>query len=428
MIVVCEPQCRSISHEKVNSGFLTALRLAYPDDELRLYAHASHNEALRDILSHDKVAVDRLDYRSLTFEDSYSFRGLIFNYRALRRLFLECKASGVHRVFFLSFSPALLHLVKRLKAEAPFRDFQFSLVLHGDFENIAGPSTLLGPAPVSEPLGDKLRSLSLGQLPRRAAAFVRDQARYHYGRGHRALFDRLFRTKEQLLWRSSPDFHYIALSPHIAKNAAQYIDTDALDIRTVMMPINLAPIAPAPRNDKLRFATFGYGDVPALLTVARHLSALGITRDYEVRVIGMGHRAFAAYPHFTTPSTDRRLSRAEMETHARDIDIFLVLYGPDRYRLSCSGSILEALSYVKPVLHLPNACIDEFDRADAPIGFRCADLSALAAKMKALIEAGAAADDELALRRHNLLALREHFAMTRLAQQVREATTFAGRQ
>ena len=53
MIVVCEPQCKSISHEKVNSGFIYGLRLAYPLETIRLYADASHIKALKEILIHD---------------------------------------------------------------------------------------------------------------------------------------------------------------------------------------------------------------------------------------------------------------------------------------------------------------------------------------------------------------------------------------
>ena len=50
MIVICEPQCKSFSHEKVNSGFLYALRLAFPNDRLVFYAHYSHIVSIKSIL------------------------------------------------------------------------------------------------------------------------------------------------------------------------------------------------------------------------------------------------------------------------------------------------------------------------------------------------------------------------------------------
>jgi hypothetical protein len=426
LIVVCEPQCKGLSHEKVNSGFLTALRLAYPDQPIVLYADPSHSDALKSVLANDGVRLSDIEYRSFPVVEGYSLRGIWAGYRALQSLFTEIAQLGVTKVFFLSFSPSILHVIKRLKMQRQFAAFRFSFVLHGDFENVAGPSTLAATTTttVHEPLALKLRSIELRELPSRTIRFLRDQLKYHYDRNHQALFGRLLTTKAQLLWRHSADYKYIALSPHIIRNVAQYIDPIALNMCVVSMPINFAPVLPAPRNDKIIFATFGYGDVPALLTVADRLSKLTLKRDYEVRVIGLGHRAFAAYPKFVTLSHDRALTRAEMERHARDVDAFLILYDHNRYRLSCSGSILEALSYCKPVLHLPNDCIDEFDRPTAPIGFRCDNLSELAIKMKSLIDTYPDDTTELDQRRQNVLRLRERLAIPQLLKQLRDSFTF----
>ena len=426
MIVVCEPQCKGLSHEKVNSGFLTALRLAYPSEQIVLYADPSHIDALRSVLANDGVHLSGIEYRSFPAVEGYSFRGMWANYRAFQSLFTEIAKLGISKVFFLSFSPSILHVIKRLKMRREFTAFRFSFVLHGDFENVAGPSTLAATTTttVHEPLARKLRSIELRKLPARTIRFLRDQLKYHYDRNHQALFGHLFTTKAQLLWRHSADYKYIALSPHIIRNVTQYLDPIALNICVVSMPINFAPVLPAPRNDKIVFATFGYGDVPALLALADRLSKLTLKRDYEVRIIGLGHRAFAAYPKFVTFSHDRALTRAEMEHHARDVDAFLILYDHNRYRLSCSGSILEALSYCKPVLHLPNDCIDEFDRSTAPIGFRCDDLPALATKMKSLIDSYPDDTSELDLRRQNVLRLREQLAIPQLLTQLRDSFTF----
>ena len=58
MIIICEPQCKYLSHEKVNSGFIYGIRLAYPQEKLRFYADISHIEAIKKILIHDNIIIE----------------------------------------------------------------------------------------------------------------------------------------------------------------------------------------------------------------------------------------------------------------------------------------------------------------------------------------------------------------------------------
>ena len=76
-----------------------------------------------------------------------------------------------------------------------------------------------------------------------------------------------------------------------------------------------------------------------------------------------------------------------MEELAQDIDAFLILYEPHRYRLSCSGSIVEALSMHKPIFYLENECIRAFDHIpDVPLGISAPNVSQLAEHMSRFIE------------------------------------------
>ena len=137
MIFVCEPQCRGISHEKVNSGFLTLARRAFPDDVLRLYADPTHRRALEEILVRDGVTIDRVEHRAIVLDDALSVRGALAYYRLFKRMFAEAVAEGVERVLFLSSSPVLLHVLKRLRSNPAFAKIRIAFVLHADFEDIA---------------------------------------------------------------------------------------------------------------------------------------------------------------------------------------------------------------------------------------------------------------------------------------------------
>jgi hypothetical protein len=416
MIVVCEPQCTGTSHEKVNSGFLTLVRRAYPGEVIRFYADRSHVENLQQILALDGVSVEPLEHRDLDVRDANSVSGVVSYQRQFKRMLRDAEADGCREILFLSGNPMLLHLLKRLNTELRLR---LAFVLHADFEDVGNAqfADVHGTAVPEPTLRQKLGMIELRELPAKTANYVKARVAARYAR----IWKERFRTREQLLWRAGDDYHYIALAPHVAVNAAEYLDLSKVHLHVVEMPINFAPQKPVPANDHLKFATFGYGDPASLRAVVDHLAELRPERDYEIRIIGMDNRTLENIPHVSCPSPGKALPRAEMERYAEDIDAFLILYGRDRYRLSCSGSILEAISYVKPVIHIGNACVEAFDRAERPIGFRCDDLAAAAALMKRMIDDPAAYRNTLQERRNNILSLRAELAMDKLAPKLRAA-------
>jgi len=419
VIVVCEPQCTGASHEKVNSGFLALLQHAYPGEAIRLYADPSHSAALEAILAHDGVSLDGIEHRAISVRDAFGVRGALAYYRQFTRMLEDTVEAGCDRVLFLSTSPLLLHVLKRLKARAAFAHLCFAFVLHAEFEDIANERFReVATTAIAEPsLLAKLRSIRIAELPGKVVGLVTRKVSTRYTKAWKSRF----RIREQLSWRHGDEISYIALSPHVVTNAASYIDVDALHVRAVEMPINFAAPTPPPANHHLKLATFGYGDPAALRKVIDHLDRMPITHSYEIRIIGMDNRGLENHPNVYCPSPGKPLARADMERHATDIDAFLILYDRSRYQLSCSGAIFEALSYVKPVLHIGNACVEQFDRSEAPIGFGCADLEELARMIAAMIEDYPGHLPALAQRRQNILQMRAKLGMENLAPKLRAA-------
>lgn len=418
MIVVCEPQCEGLSHEKVNSGFLTLVRRTFPDEQVRVYAADSHRDALRSILAHDRVQIDNLEFRSFRVRDAYSVRGIAGYHRAFARMLNETVAAGCNDLLFLSTSPVLMHLLKRLHQRPAFAHLRFAFVMHADLEDVANDQyrEVAGTVVAEPTLLEKLRSISPLELPGKVAGLIGRQLSSRYNR----VFATRFRTREELVSQPSDLYRLIALSPHVVENARAYLDVDAIGMRAIEMPINFAPLAKPVATSHLKFATFGYGDPGALRVVVEELDRLAPRNPYELRIIGMDNRGLEHHPHVTCPSPGKRLVRAEMELLAADIDAFLILYDRGRYRLSCSGSIFEAMSYVKPVLHIGNPCVAQFDRPDLPIGFGHEDLPALAKTMARMIDDSDAARAELATRCTNLKVLRERLAIDQHIPAFRE--------
>lgn len=377
MIIICDLMCKGISHEKVNSGFISGLRLAFPTEKIIFYADPTHIVAIKNILQHDKIEIRQIEYKALHVKHN-SFLFNIFNsYCRLSGLLSDVVSFGADKVFFLSFDVRALFLLKKLKEQSRFAHLKFAFVLHGAFESIAidgERARSIGLPRDSIPsvtfLGakEKIRRIGLTDIPRLLLYRVLNTLpRLPLPR---RLTD-FFLLKNVMEWKHSSDYRYISLSPHITANAAEYLDTNKLNFHTVILPTNFVKSESAPHNIYPKFAVFGYGDSLVLHNIAYALSERRIFKKYEIKIIGMDNRGTEGFANITCASPGRPLDRSEMEKQAEDIDVFLILYDKSKYRLSCSGSILEALSMSKPIIHFDNECLNYFNKLDSPIGFRC---------------------------------------------------------
>jgi len=426
MIIICDPQCRDISHEKVNSGFIYGLSLAYPQESIRFYADITHIEAIKKILIHDNVLINNIEYIPIKFRDLYSIRGMLTYYSLFNKMFSDVLETGTNKIFFLSFSPTILYVIKKLKQQRNFRTMKFTFVLHGSFENIADDKPTGLPLPTkkinNKYIIQKIRQTKFIDFPRKVAGVMR--LINSFITPWQRISTKLFPEKKMLLWKHSADFKYISLSPHVVVNAEIYIDTKELNIHTVVLPTIFAEPTPQPNNEYVKFATFGYGNSLMLHNVVFQLSQKELKKQYEIRIIGMDDRGTDGFPNVTCPSPGKVLDRSDMEKYARDIDVFLILYDKSRYRLSCSGSILESLSYTKPVLHFNNDCINTFDRHENPIGICCNSLEEFVCKMEDIIENYETYIHEFQTFRKNILKLRNECAIENSLTQLKDSFTW----
>jgi hypothetical protein len=372
--------------------------------------------------------VPDIDWAAIDFRTAPGALRALGYRRLLARIFAELVAAGTDKLFVLSFNSEILYTIKKLKQQRAYRNLKFTLVLHGSFETIAAEDAGAAPVAAQPVLPDasllsKLRRTSLAQIPGKLFGVAGRAGRRVFA-PWRVVSVRLFDEKKILLWQHSADFRYIALAPHVKRNAARYVDVEKLNFHVIVLPTVFAPVCPRPQNAFVKVAMFGYGNAPALHQVLLELARRPVHADYEIRVIGMDGRGTEGFAHVTCPSRGRALERVEMENQAQDIDLFLILYDKSRYRLSCSGTILEAMSYMKPVLHLPNECIDGFDRDEAPIGIRCASLADIAAKIQEIAEHYAAFGPTLDRLRDNLLKLRAACSIESSVPELRRSFTW----
>ncbi|WP_445475048.1 hypothetical protein ACT9XH_11960 [Methanococcoides methylutens] len=419
-----------MSHEKFNSGFIYGLHLAYPQETIRFHADVTHIEAIKKMLIHDKVIIDNIEYVPIKFQDPYSIVGMLTYYSLFKNIFSKSLEAGENKIFFLSFSPMILCVIKKLKQKNKFLKMKFTFVLHGSFENIANgwdkPTKLLLPIKKMEnnyisELKYKfqiIKQTKIMDLPKIITPFINHFMPWH------SISRKLFTDRKMLLWNHSADYRYITLSTHIIKNAEKYIDVRKLNMYTVILPTVFREPSPQPVNEYVKFAIFGYGNPLMLHNILVQLSQKELKQQYEIRIIGMDNRGTSDFPNVTCPSPGKRLDRSEMEKYAEDIDVFLILYDKSRYRLSCSGSILESLSYTKPILHFNNDCINAFNKPENPIGICCNSLDEFVCKMGDIIENYESYSLEFQNFRKNILKLRNECAIENSLTQLKDSFTW----
>lgn len=360
MIAIIEPICKKFSHEKINSGFLTAFSLSYPDELIQLYAYKSHIDALINMLKHDKVVIENLSFVELKNAPNTGFLSIIKYTINLYRIFEELRLKEVDKLFFLSFSPSILWVIKNLLKLNKFSSLKFLFVLHGSFEDIAVDKKQDSPI-----FNNQVRSF-------------KDLIKFFY---HLCLYfidypwnffnNHFFNFVKVLNYNHTNNFRYVAISSYIIENAKKYIDVNYFNIHLINFPTNFVDPAFTQNEEIFKMGVFGYGNSKKLVDISRLLLKEDIHIKFQIKIIGMDNRGLSDFPFIKFTSKGKPLTRVEMEKAAEDVDVFLILYESDKYRLSCSGSIFEALSYCKPIIHLENECINFYNNVNLPIGISC---------------------------------------------------------
>lgn len=404
MIVVCEPQIRGFGHEKVNSGFLLGLRLAFPEQKIVVYAHKTHISALKSIILYDNIVINDIVYKPIKFNTSNSLLSYISYLILFYKLLNILKKQGINKLFLLSSSDKIISVLKRLKLHSNFSSFKFTLVLHGAYEEIAVKT-----------MAEEIESFSKLKL----AVFILTRFwRVFY------LFDKLFYFKKSILKQPTKDFKYIFLSEHIRTNSKKYIDLEQMDHYVIPLPTVFKDLQQVRNTDYVKFAIFGRGDYEMLNKIASLLKDKQIESKYEIRIIGKDYQGLENFPNITCSSPGIKLLRSEMERQVRDIDMFLIVYEPSKYQLSCSGSVFETLSYAKPIIHFQSDCLKNYNTPEYPIGIACKSIDEFANTLTYYINNYKSLVSTIDMYRNNILEIRKKYTIENSVEEIRKSFTW----
>jgi hypothetical protein len=438
MFYICEPTCRGSSHEKVNSGLLYGLSLAFPEEKILFFADSSHIQGLKKILKTDGISIDNIEFCPISFKRGITFLSRISYTILFRKLFSQMVAQNIDKIVLFSINPFILSILKKLKTKE-FKNIHTAMILHGAFEDVAHEEYTPWPVPdwssikesenrsmnlirrISRKIRNKgfLKILSFG-LKR---VFTFPLIKYKEKLDLKFLKNNRF--KDLILDCTPLFYHFIVLSEHIYNNISNYLEHNKVDFKTITMPIHFKNNMIQPKNAYVKFAVFGYGDSVLLYKLAKILSTKNILGEFEIRVIGMDTRGIESFNFITCPGGGKFLDREEMESQVQDIDIFLNFYDSTQYILSCSGSIFEAISYVKPLIHLKNDCFNYYNTYDQPIGFSCSNLDEMAENMINIIDNFKDYNRKIEDFKINIMQLREKISLENNIPHIRKCFDYS---
>jgi len=334
MILICEPQCVGFEHVEVNAALIAAIRYAHPHDEILFLAEKEHLERVSGMLDDQHVKIQCLE-----IEVPPRF---LSNFRRLPRELLLCKhvfdiarSNAENKVLFLSItSPTLISIKVLLRF---FNEIECVAIPHGILNTITKRPSLV---PIETPFWFRFW-LSFGNMKR---------------------------------------LRYLVLSPHIKDRLAILLPKIGEYVSSVDLPyfFDTEKVSRRLNHDPIRFGAFGVAtrSKGADIFFAMAQEILHSHAPFVPEFVLVGHITDKTIEGLQedsgiVESSDSPLSGEDYETRAKSVDYVLFLNRPDAYELVVSGSLMDAFSYVRPIIALKQPLFEYYFKTMGDIGYLC---------------------------------------------------------
>jgi hypothetical protein len=334
MIIICEPQCVGFEHVEVNAALIAAMRYALPQEEILFLAEKEHLERVSGTLEDQCV---KIQSREIGVPPR-----LLSNFRRLPRELLLCKNvfdiarnNAANKVLFVSItSPTLISIKVLLRF---FNEIKCVAIPHGILNDITKRPSLV---PTVTPFWFRFW-LSFGNMKR---------------------------------------LRYLVLSPYIKERLSVLLPKIGEYVKSVDLPYFFDSEKDSRRFDcdLIRFGVFGKAtrSKGADIFFAMAQEILHSDVRFVPEFVLVGHIADKTIGELQedsviVESSDLPLSREDFETCAKSVDYVLFLNRPDAYELVVSGSLMDAFSYLRPIIALKQPLFEYYFKTMGDIGYLC---------------------------------------------------------
>ena len=419
MIYFYEPLCKKNSHEVCNAGFLDLFLKAFPNEKIIFYSHETHMLCIKHELSlNNKLRKYNLSFKKISLSNEENFWSFIEKYFFLLKEKKKWEKKLNNKIIFLSYSKSLLKILKLLFREGSQARISLLLVTHGFLEEINKNRSFINPRDnFKNPELFFIKLINKITSPTILLNLVYRKTKEIFLRYLSIPYLLILPNLKVLLTSFNPPFcRYILHSEHIQKELNNYKELKSLNTSVIPMPVIMKNMSFAVIKRKTIFGIIGYGLPGAILKLLNLLDRKCISGDYEIRLIGMqpSTTLFEKYSKVIVSRSsvnNNNLTRSEMESDIKDVNIQIILYPNNSYKLSQSLSIFEALRYNKPIIHLNNPCINPYNDLKNPIGLKCQTLEGMANTIKKLVENKNYTSNLLKIFEKNLANVRNQYSI-----------------
>lgn len=382
MILIIEPKLLNVQHIPVNCSFISIIRKQYPEEKIVFAADKDYIENAKIFFSHNNLNIDNIDYHPIDViqvsSGKQEFKSIPNQFKILTKLINKLQPEKI--LFLYTHRPAVLFAKWFALTN---KKIPISMIFHSDLESLLD-------------LESDFRKKILSPY------------NLHWG----------------LKFCKTPQTKYIVLSEHMKPKLLSMLpnlDKNLIECHHPYIFEEAYEHKPF-KDNVIRFSTFGEGykqkGTDLLFELAQNIDPNQTNYKPEFSLIGaILDPQLKPYIEKNTSvkvaAQDKRISREEFSTLAKDIDYALYFYRNDAYQLTASGAFLDALTYLKPIIARKNPFFEYYFNLLGDIGYLCEDYDEIEQVIKNILENPS--KERYLHQRENLLKARTIFEIDSIA-------------
>lgn len=320
--------CKEWVHEVCSTGMANLIEEAFPQEKVVLYAEKEHIHAMKNVGLTKRIRTREVRYPK---RNTWMITSVPY-YTKLSRILKNLKPGDF--VFSLASEKSLIEATYRIANKQT--GVNFYLVVHGSMEEILAPDSGIGGIKWKELLAKKTMDKKIAYLD-----------------------DHIFPLGETI--KRSEDYQnikFITYGPGTFKEFNKVFNKRVLDkflfMHHPLMPENRSGCR---RTDgKIRIGVWGNCVNNKFSKVIAYVNKKVDTDNYEFIILRAKKNSATTIPKLKNTKVyepdDDGFTRAQMTEFFCGMDFALISYAKDKYRVSCSGILADAISNRIPIMAL----------------------------------------------------------------------------
>ncbi len=334
MIVVIEAACKGFSHEAFNAGTISQLHRAFPGEPIRYIAEKAQTSCVSLILEDEHC--NSYEYEAINNDDEF-----------------DSKCKKVISETLQTESITLVVVCGYPLDAGPF------------FEEISSKYTLV-----------KFAFVQHGQIEHLLPPVEWKAANYWYRSKRDAVRKKLYyeSIKHDVQYREhiirllkNPNCRLVGFSKALLETNLAAFEFIKNSLTVIHLPYVFMPLTDRQPNNTIRIGLMpssvddNYDNCERIIRgVYKEYRSRKINRGYQFQILNYGVPFWLKTKRVTIYSKATP-SRSDIYTYLDGLDYLLIPYGENKYRLSSSGVLFDAISRDLPIIMFASKCFDEYE-------------------------------------------------------------------